>query len=103
MLILPQLSITAERIFSQLNLIKNKLRNKLNILTIASALAIKEVLKYKIINYNTFSVKEMIKATMCSSKKSKCYMTYSRDMIITAINHKKIRVLFFIVLLYLDM
>jgi hypothetical protein len=60
-LILPHSSAAAERLFSQLNLIKNKLRNRLNILTIASVLAIEEALKYKIIDYKTFSAKKMIK------------------------------------------
>ncbi|KYN14529.1 hypothetical protein ALC57_13270 [Trachymyrmex cornetzi] len=55
-LILPHSSAAAERIFSQLNLVKNKLRNKLNILTIASALTIKDALKYNEIDYKTFSI-----------------------------------------------
>lgn len=60
LLILPHSSAAAERLFSQLALIKSKTKNRLQLLTCSALLTIKDAIKNKIIKYESLSMKEIV-------------------------------------------
>ncbi|XP_051165674.1 uncharacterized protein LOC127284325 [Leptopilina boulardi] len=58
-MVFPHSSAAAERTFSQYNLIKSKLRNRLKVSTAAAILRIKDGLRYNVLSYRTITLKEI--------------------------------------------
>ena len=71
-MVFPHSSAAAEQAFSQLSLIKTKLRNRLLISTCAAVLCIKDGIKHQILSYETISAKKISAGLKKSRETENC-------------------------------